>query len=30
MSSLNREIESEVTRINTFVEERLSKNKLLK
>jgi len=29
MSNLNREIESEVTKINTFVEERLSKDKLL-
>ena len=29
MSNLNREIESEVTKINTFVEEKLSKDKLL-
>jgi len=29
MSNLNREIESEVVRINTFVEEKLSKDKLL-
>jgi len=29
MSNLNREIESEVVKINTFVEEKLSKDKLL-
>jgi len=29
MSNLNREIESEVTKINTFIEEKLSKDKLL-
>jgi len=29
MSNLNREIDSEVTKISTFVEERLSKDKLL-
>jgi len=29
MSNLNREIESEVIKINTFVEERLSKDKVI-
>ena len=29
MSDLNREIESEVVKINTFVEEKLSKDKIL-